>query len=388
MKLIVLCLSLLLARVVSSLSVELSAEAAILINADTGVVLFEKNAHVPRPPASTTKIATALYVLDGKVSDLEKTVTVSLEAVKRKTPKHNASYLLESDSSLMGLLKGEVVSLDSLLHGLLLLSGNDAANALAEAVSPSIPHFIAELNEYLRGIGCTDTQFQNPHGYHDPDHITTAFDLALMTQKALQIPTFCKIVSKPTYVLPASNKRPEAKIKQTNSLLSPGKFYYPKAIGGKTGYHSHAGWCLVSAAAHEGRTLIAVVLGCPQSSHRFLESRALFEAAFAEKKQRRVLVPMDKMYTKSIPGAKKELAVSLTRDLTISFYPAEEQEYRAFLHWDLPQLPIAKGQRVGEIRITDGCGALIAKEDLVAKEPAFPTFFFALKEKWRKFWLK
>lgn len=366
-----------------ALQVDISAEAAILINADTGVILFEKNAHEPCFPASTTKIATALYLLEEKSLPLEKTVSVSAEALRKKTATNAASYLLAGDGTSMGLVKGEVLSVESLLHGLLLASANDAANVLAEAVSPSIPHFMAELNAYLKSIGCLQTQFQNPHGYHDPQHSTTAFDLALIAERAFQIATFREIVAKSMYTVPASNKRLERPLKQFNRLLSPGKYYYPKAIGGKTGFHSHAGWCITSAASHEGRTLIAVLLGCPQNANRFLDSRALFEAAFAEQKLLRLLVPIDEVYKKMIPGAKNELRAALTRDLVISFYPSEEQALRAFIHWTLPNLPIAKGQKVGEIRVLDPRGALIRSEDLVAKEPVLPSFFFAFKN-----WLK
>jgi D-alanyl-D-alanine carboxypeptidase (penicillin-binding protein 5/6) len=386
MKFTYLCFYLLSAAAGLSLQVDLSAKAAILINADTGVILFEKNAYIPHFPGSTTKIGTALYVLDGKSADLSRTVTVSAEAVRRKSPKSSASYVLENDGTMMGLLKGESITLDSLLHGLLLISGNDAANAIAEAVSSSIPQFMGELNDYLRRIGCTDTRFQNPHGYQDPEHVTTAFDLALMTQKAFQIPVFREIVAKPYHTIPASNKRPETKLKQFNGLVSQGKHFYPKSIGGKTGYHSAAGWCLVSGAVHEGRTLIAVVLGCPQNANRYIDSRSLFEAAFAEKLQTRLLVPIEEIYTKPVSGAKKDLRASLTRDLSISFYPAEEQVVRAFIHWNLPNLPIAKGQKVGEIRVMDQRGILTHKEDLVAKESVLPTFFFALKERWNRLW--
>lgn len=385
MKLIFLCLSLFSASLYS-LQVDISAKAAILINADSGVILYEKNAQVPHFPGSTTKIGTALYVLDGKSSALDKIVTVSAEAVRRKTSKSSAPYHLENDGTMMGIVKGEMLTLDSLLHGLLLASGNDAANAIAEGVSSSIPQFMNELNDYLRRIGCTDTQFQNPHGYHDPGHVTTAFDLALMTQKAFQIPAFREIVAKPLHTLPPSNKRPEIKLKQFNSLVCQGKHYYPKAIGGKTGYHSAAGWCLVSGAVHEGRTLIAVVLGCPQNGNRYSDARALFEAAFAETLETQLLAPIEKIYTKPIPGAKKELRASLTRDLSIFFYPAEKQAVRAFIHWDPPSLPIAKGQKVGEVRVIDQRGILVLKEDLVAKEPVLPTFFFSLKQRWHRFW--
>ena len=372
--------------VLFSLQVDLTAKAAILINAETWVILYEKNGHLPLFPGSTTKIGTALYALDGKRANLEKVVTVSQEAVRKKTASSNCPYHLETDGSMMGIAKGEMLTFEALLHGLLLVSGNDAANAIAEASSSTIPQFMGELNGYLQTLGCHNTRFQNPHGYHDPQHITTAFDLALMARKAFQNPTFREIVSKTSYTVPATNKRSETKLKQYNGLVAQGKHHYPKSIGGKTGFHSHAGYCLVSAAAHDGRTLIAAVLGCPQNSDRYSDSRKLFETAFAEPLQTRRLAPIEQIYAKSIPGAKHDLRAALTKDLCISYYPAEEPSVRAFIHWDLPSLPIAKGQKVGEIRVMDQREMLVLKEDLVAKEAVQPTFWFALKERWNHFW--
>jgi D-alanyl-D-alanine carboxypeptidase (penicillin-binding protein 5/6) len=352
------------------------------MNAETGAVLYEKHAHVPVHPASTTKVATALYVLDEK-GDLSQPITVSSNALKMKGPKQvleAAPYWLTSDGTMMGLAKGETLSLEVLLHGMLMVSGNDAANVIAEGVSGSIHQFMQELNQYLQRIGCKNTLFLNPHGLHHPEHVTTAYDLALMMQKAVPIPSFRQIISKRTYRKPKTNKQPEGLIKAFNPMIQPGKYFYSKIVGGKTGFHSAAQNSYVVAAEQDGRTLIAVLLGCTKREERYEDARNLFEAAFGEKKMERVLVRSDELFTKSYAGAKTALAATLASNLEISFYPAEEPEVKAYVHWDSVSLPIRKGQRVGEIRALDSAGRILASSELFARTEVKGTFFFVLKE--------
>ncbi len=371
------------------LPVDLHARHAILVNADTGAILYEKQAHVPAFPASTTKIATALFVLDEKRVDLNQKVTVSPEAVRVKTAKNRneaPSWWLESDATKMGLVRGETVTMEALLHGLMLVSGNDAANAIAEAVSGTVPSFMEELNHYLKQIGCQNTKFCNPHGYHDPDHVTTAYDLAVMARHAIHLPTFREIVSKQSYLNPPTNKHQMTELKQFNQLMVEGsKYFYSKAIGVKTGYHTPAGFVLVGAASHEGRTLVAVVLGGSKRHERYEDARNLFEIAFAEHPVQRLLVPATQTYNKALPGAKQPLIAVLTQDFNFSYYPAEEPEIKAFVQWENLSLPIKKGQKVGEVRAFDQYNNLLAKTDLYAREGVEQTLFFVLKEKWDKF---
>ncbi len=367
------------------LEIEVTARSAILMNAETGAILYEKHAHIPSFPASTTKIATALFVLDQKNPPLDSLVTVSAEAVKIKPPKYEGDYppyWNEVDGTKMGIQKGEVLPIDALLHGMMLISGNDAANAIAESVSGSIPTFMDELNQYLREIGCENTQFQNPHGYHHPEHFTTAYDLCLIAKKALQIPTFCEIVSKTSYQKPKTNKQPAAEIKQFNALLKPGKHYYPKAIGIKTGFHSYAVNTLVAAAEQEGRTLIAVLFGCPTKANRYEDAIRLFEKAFAETPESKRFFGPTQLFTRSLEGAKTVLQASLRNDLTIRFYPAEEPSCKAFVQWETVSLPVKKGQKVGEVHLCNDQGTLLKSGDLFAKEDVQGTFFFMLKQKW------
>jgi D-alanyl-D-alanine carboxypeptidase (penicillin-binding protein 5/6) len=353
------------------------------MNADTGAVLFEKHPHVPSYPASTTKVATALFVLDHKQPSLEQMVTVSAEAVRIKPVKSQGeypSYWGEVDGTKMGLLKGEIISFDALLHGLMLVSGNDAANAIAETVSGTVPNFIDELNRYVRSIGCMNTQFQNPHGLHHPEHFSTAYDLCLIAKRALQIPKFREIVSKISYLKPKTNKQPASELRQFNALVKPGKHFYPRAIGVKTGFHSAAMNALVAAAEHDGRTLIAVLLGCPKRNDRYEDAVRLFETAFGEEKETRTFFGPEKRFSREVTGAKTPLHAGLRGDLSISYFPAEEPSCKAFVQWDMLDLPIRKGQKVGEVQIRSEEGTLIQSGPLFAQEEVKGKFLFVLKE--------
>ena len=363
------------------LEVEIQARSAILVNANTGAVLFDKEAYVPSNPASTTKIATALYVLE-QGGDLNQLATVSREALKSKPKGKSAmSWWHEPEGTMMGLKVGEKISFDALLHGMMLISGNDAANVIAEEVGGSIPEFMQRVNEYLLNIGCKSTQFTNPHGLTDANHWTTAYDLALMTRKALQSPKFRQVVATQVYKKPETNKQPQGEIKLYNPLLKlNSQYYYPKAIGVKTGYTQAAGCNLVAAAEHEGRTLIAVLLGCASKGERFEMAKKLFETAFSENKATRRLMGPEHIFTKEVLGSKRALKASLINPLSIAFFPSEELKCKAVLHWDAVQLPLRKGQKVGEVHILDEENQFLEKGDLIALEELKGNFFFVLKD--------
>ena len=362
-------LFLLLLTIGYALEIEVSARSSILMNAETGAILYQKHAHLPLYPASITKIATALFVLDEKRPELHQLATVSAEALRIKSPKaakEAPPYWGEVDGTKMGLIKGEALPLEALLHGLMRISGNDAANVLAESFAPSIPDFVEEMNEYLRDLGCLNTQFRNPHGLHHDEHVTTAYDMCLITRKALQIPKFREIVSNVPYYKPQTNKQAAGAIKQSNALLKSGKYFYRKAIGVKTGYHAKAMYTLVAAAEHEGRTLIAVLLGCEKREDRYEGAIRLFEKAFAETKEDRTIFTTAHLFTKEVEGF--PLKAFLQDDLSLSYFPSEEPHCRAFIHWDPLSLPIHAGQKVGQVRLCGEEGALLVARDLYARE--------------------
>lgn len=377
----VFCLSALYAK---PLQIDVHAKSAILINMDTGAVLFEKNANLPSFPASITKIATALYVLDVKHPNLSEIATVSADSVRvfSKKEKFSAPYWLEFNGTKMGLAKGEEVSIESLLYGMMLVSGNDAANVLAETLGGSIPGFISEMNQYLASIGCLNTYFVNPHGLHQPEHMTTAYDMGVIARKAMSNAKFREIVSTLDYLKPATNKHPEEHIKQYNHLQRPGRYFYPKAIGIKTGsYASYAKKTLVAAAKQDERALIAVLLGCETEGDRYQDAISLFETAFAEQKVRRLIFSGNESYNRSVEGAKSVLQAGLTKEIAIEYYPAEEPvNLKAQICWKIPALPIRKGDAVAQMQLVDGKGNIISSAPLIAKEEVKSSFFYTLKK--------
>ncbi len=370
------------------LQIHVKAEAAILINASTGAILYEKHAHKLMYPASVTKIATALYVLKAKGNQLDENVIIGQDAVASITEEAQArsnytlpAYWLTPDSSLMGLKRDEEVSVHDLLYGMMLVSGNDASNALAHHVSGSVPNFMVKVNGYLKKIGCLHTTFYNPHGLYHPQHQTTAFDLSVMAKEALKDPIFCQIVSTIHYKRPKSNKQEATTLVQSNKLLRTGKFYYPKAFGVKTGYFSKAGHNLVAAARQDDRVLIAVLLKNKERNDMFSDAIKLFDAAFAQSKlERTVLQSGPQQFVLEVEGAANPITTYLQNDLNLTYYPAEEQPIKCLLYWSDCSLPISKNQTVGEIKIQGLDGKILMAAPLLAQETVNASLFYGVKK--------
>ncbi|MBM3207499.1 MAG: D-alanyl-D-alanine carboxypeptidase [Chlamydiae bacterium] len=369
-----------------SLKCDITAPIAILINAENGNVLYEKNARIKTYPASTTKVATALYGLKLKNQSLHNLVQVSHNSVAavspsiRRSGKH-PSYRLEFGGSHMSLKAGEILDFKSLIYGLMVCSGNDAANAIAEYTSGSIPNFIQGMNNYLREIGCQNTNFTNPHGLPDPEHMTTAYDLALMTREAMKSPFFCDVVKSVRYSRPRTNKQEESILVQSNALLKQGKFYYPYAIGVKTGYTVAAGSNLIAAAEKDGRRVIAVVLNCEDMNQRYRSCISLFDTAFNEIKVKRRLFSKDHdFFSTSIEGGLQPVLSGLIRDIEFEYYPSEEVGVVADIYWDALDLPITSGQKVGHIIVKDQNQKQILKESIYSKREVNPTFSYKSKK--------
>jgi D-alanyl-D-alanine carboxypeptidase (penicillin-binding protein 5/6) len=356
------------------LSVQTAAPFAILVNAETGAVLYAKNEHQRVFPASITKIATALYVLEKRGEQLDEIVQASKFAllsvpsyVRLGAGSKHPPYRLEHDGTMMGLKPGEAVSLSSLLYGLMLSSGNDAANVLAESTAGSVDRFCEELNLFLKQHGILKTQFVNPHGLHHDDHWTTAYDMAQIARLSMKHPLFREIVKTTRYLKPQTNLQPAQHLMQHNRLVKQGAYHYPKAIGIKTGYHSRAGFTLVGAAVHEGRELIAVLLKCEESGDRFRDAIKLFDAAFAEKKIARTLYARESdLFTHRIKGATDDLRAVLREDAVLEYYPAEEPQFHAEIQWIIKDLPIETGDCVGHLRCIDEKGNTLLKKPIFA----------------------
>ena len=229
-----------------------NAKAALLIDLNTGRTIYEQDADEQVYPASLTKIMTCLLALEnGNLSD---TVTIT----------ENAYADLVSGSSTADLQVGEQLRLEDLLYCMMVESGNEAANAVAEHIGGTIEDFVKMMNERAYELGCTHTHFMNPHGLHNESHYTTARDLSLIVQAALKSENFRTITNTAEYTLPATNLSDERVLKTTNMLIfqnSGNRYYYPKAIGIKTGYTTPAGRCVISAAKSSGMYLLGIICG-------------------------------------------------------------------------------------------------------------------------------
>ena len=238
----------------------LSARSAILIDVDSGKVLFGKAIHLRLPPASTTKMMTALLTIEH--GQLDTVVTVSPLAAGQI-------------GTRMGLDAGEQLSERELLYGLLLPSGNDAAMALAQQQAPSVQAFVDMMNAKAKELGMVDTHFMNPHGLDDPAHLSSAADLATLARYALRSePLFDEYVATMHHVVLAAATHPAFDLTNLDKLLGS----YPGADGVKTGTTPAAGQVLVGSATRAGHRLLAVVMS---SQDRYADARAVLDSGFA-----------------------------------------------------------------------------------------------------------
>lgn len=247
----------------------LFCKSCILIDAPTGRVLFEVNSRERMYPASTTKVLTLLTSLE--YGNLDKKHTVPESAAD-----------VPADSSLVPVNPGERMRKIDLLYGLMLRSGNDAANAIATIDAGDVDSFVGRMNEKAFELGMYDSHFVNPHGYHDPEHYTTAYDLSLATRAGLTDPEFCQIVTCLQYTMPATKRRDALTLHNTYEILNETSPYFiPYAAGVKSGFTSDAGFCFVGAAQYNGRTLIAVILDSNTRYTTWDDLRRLFAYGFA-----------------------------------------------------------------------------------------------------------
>ncbi len=256
-------------------NIKINSEAGILVEVSTGRILFEKNSTRQMYPASTTKILTAILVLENcQLTDI---VTVRESALSN----------IPSGYVTCNLQIGEELTVKDLLYALMIPSANDAAYVLAEHVAGSVEAFSAMMNNKARELGCTNTHFVNPNGIHDEAHYSTAYDLYIIANYCMKNATFREIVATTEYTLPSTEKYPaeDRVLKTTNDLIKPNtKGYFKNAIGIKTGYTSKAGNCLVAGSSRDGLEFIAVVLngGNTDSGEnaRYADSKKLFNYAY------------------------------------------------------------------------------------------------------------
>lgn len=255
------------------------ALSAIVVEANTGEVLFEKNADQVMFPASTTKILTAYIAL--QMADLENDVV---------TVSQNAIDMVPSNGyTTVPLVAGEQIRMEDLIAAMLIKSGNDAANAIAEFISGSIENFANLMNETAQMLGCSqDTHFTNPSGVQDINHYTTARDLAIIASAAMKNERFASLVQQTAYELPATEREdgraahPKRMIYGHTDILNPeSDLFYPYATGVKTGFTNDAGYCFVGAASKNGIDLISVVLYGGDHG-RYRDTQHLMEYGFTQ----------------------------------------------------------------------------------------------------------
>ena len=354
---------------------ELQCRNAVLVDDNYGEVLYDMNAYDKAYPASITKVMTALLVMEALESGqlTEDTVVTVSELAARKT---------FADESSANLKAGEQLTVEELLYCLLLPSANDAAKALAEAVDGSMEEFVAHMNRKAGELGCQGTHFANPHGLHNEDHYTTAYDISLFMTAALKYDLFRTIIGTASHTVPATNLSGERLYYNTNGLISNLHYMgyvYDKCIGGKTGTTDEAGRCLVAAAEDGDTLLISVVLGSGPIEEpgyeklrqgQFTESTKLLKWGFANFERvtitkgsgpvAKVAVTLSRQADEVMVKPQGSITRTLPKDLDL-----DQIETEITLFSNEVEAPVQEGQVLGTMKLSYE-GEIYGTLDLVA----------------------
>lgn len=327
-------------------------EAALLIDADSGKIMYEKNSEQEMYPASLTKMMTCILALEKL--DLDQKITIPAEAV---FPTGNNVRLKE----------GEVLTVRQLLNALMVYSANDAALALAIEMSGSIEDFAKEMNKKAKEIGCTHTNYINPNGFtNDPVHHTTARDLAKIAQYGLEKKEFRKIVKKTQYTVPADNKNPARTVKSTNLLLRDGALHYDGTIGVKTGFMALSGYCFVGACEKNGLTMIGVSLNSG-NKQRFADVAEMFDYGVANYKSHELIAKnagTGKIKVKYGHNTSVDTIAPKGAYVTLPKNADESIADTKIIIKDHVEAPIKKGTKVGTVEIYED-GKKTGESDVV-----------------------
>ncbi|WP_196603121.1 D-alanyl-D-alanine carboxypeptidase family protein [Pectinatus frisingensis] len=313
----------------------LTAKSAILIEASTGRVIFEKNADAREYPASMTKILTAI---------------LSLEMSSPDDIVHIADEAADVDGSSLYLEKGDIMRMDELRQGMMLVSGNDAAVAIADAISGNTTAFAAVMNQKAQQIGAINSHFANPNGLPDPNHYSTARDMAKIAQYAYRNKEFRKIVTVQEQEIHWLTPNKKMVFDNTNHLL----WDYPGANGIKTGYTDEAGGCLTASATRNGVTLIAVVMHTDDGEERFTETRQLLDYGFKKVRSHSAYKKADLKRSIHVhDGQVAQINITPANDI---YYPLinDEDSSAYSVKLDIPKYvnaPIKTGDKVGTVDI-------------------------------------
>ena len=348
------------------------AQIYLLVNLDNDTVIFEKDADKQAAPASLTKIMTATVVLEN-CKDLDEEVEASYEAI----------HLLDgTGSSIVGLEPGEKMSIKNLLYCLLVRSGNDAANVLAMHVGGSIEGFVKMMNDKAAALGCKNTHFANVHGLDDPNHYTTAREMATITEYALTMPYFTDVTSQTYYTQPPTNMTSEERTVTTTNrmLLSYDDEYYTYATGVKTGSLNESGYCISATATYDGYSYLVVCMGSPyidsEGNHidyhgEMYDAATLFRWAFLNIENKTLVTDGELLGEVGLKYAwgKDRLQVLAQGNLTATL-PSSLESGAITTKLDLPEsvkAPIKKGDYVGTATFYYN-GAELSTVALVAAE--------------------
>lgn len=324
----------------------LSAKAAILIDAQTGTVIAEKNEKQRLPMASTTKIMSALLLLES--GDLDTQFKVD-----------NNAIMVEGSS--MGLCEDDIVTKRALCYGMLLPSGNDAANQTAVMLAGSTEKFAEMMNDRAKKIGLEDTNFVTPSGLHDENHYSTAYDMAMLTREALKNEDFREICGTKRAKLKFGNPPYERWLVNTNKLLT----MYDGCIGVKTGFTDEAGRCLVSAAEKNGVTLICVTLN---ASDDWNDHKKMYDYGFSVSESCEVSFDSSDLRVNVAGGTAKELPVGLENVPSYTVVNGIEPKITSeILMTNFVYAPAEKGKAVGRVNFYSD-GKLMCTVDLVTKD--------------------
>lgn len=327
-------LTLVCSNVCASGAPVIDALGAVLMDVDTGRVLYEKNPHQRLPNASTTKIMTAILLIEHcKMTDI-------IEASENACTTPYTS---------LHLMPGETITAKDLLTGMLVRSANDASVAAAEHIAGSTENFAVVMNHKAASLGCTDTNFVTPNGLHDPDHYSSAYDLCLMTRYALRFKAFNEAIKTRKYFLDSRSLNKEDLCVYTHSKFLRS---YPGADGVKSGYTKQSKTCYVGSATRDGWRLVSAVLGSPNAN---AATAALMDYGFDNFERVQVVRANQKYGDAKVTGGRRSSVSALaTKSLSIPV-AKKGSKVTTRLRFSSIEAPIEKGQRVGKIvALVDG----------------------------------
>lgn len=368
---------------------DLDARAGLLIEADTGEILYEKNAHQENYPASLTKVMVALLVLEEIDAG-----TISLtDAV---TASETAFQGLSSDGSTANIKAGETLTVEELLYCMLIVSANEACNILAETVSGTVGNFVARMNERAQELGCEHTHFVNASGLHDAQHYTTAWDLYLITREAMKHDLFMEICNTKSHTVPATNLTEEPReLHTTNFLISNWRaigYVYRDAQGVKTGSTPEAGYCLISTALRGSRHLISVVLGAERvtledgetiQTRSFSETSRMFDWGFDNFVRRDILSSADPVceVPVALSSETNYVVAHAAKDLTCLLpdnIEPSQLERTVSLTNETVDAPVKAGDVLGTLTLSYN-GTVYGETELLALNDVSASWFLTAK---------